>query len=328
MAGAQSQEPRAGRLQVRARSRKLTAADVEGARVDERSVVRHWLMRMTAHLVPTDDLGWLEPLFADRIRAQSIRRLDALGVGASERDKALRAIRRALDVEGLLTRSDAMGVAERSGLKIDVERRTHLSVLTVVGGPAFIGPDAGGGRTFAARSDWLGPLKPRPREEALAELARRYFAAFSPATERDFAYWSGLPLGDCREGMKRIAGELEPIGPGDSALIAMRGSVARAPRSPVVRLLGAFDTYLMGYASRGYAVDQAGAKEILPGGGILRPTICVDGRLVGTWRSKRVGRKLSVALEWFSEPDGDWAEALAAEVEDIARFEGPEPTAA
>lgn len=284
-------------------------------------------MRMTAHLVPTDDLGWLEPLFADRIRAQSIRRLDALGVGASERAKALRAIRRALEREGVLSRSDAMGVAERSGLRIDVERRTHLSVLTVVGGPAFIGPDAGG-RTFAARNDWLGPLKPRPREEALAELARRYFAAFSPATERDFAYWSGLPLGDCRAGMKRIGKELEPIGSGDFALFGMRGSVARAPRSPVVRLLGAFDTYLMGYASRGHAVDEAGAKEIMPGGGILRPTICVDGRFVGTWRSKRVGRKLSVTFEWFSEPDGLWAEAIAAEARDVARFEGLEPGSA
>ena len=121
------------------------------------------------------------------------------------------------------------------------------------------------------------------REDSLAELARRYFAAFAPATERDFAKWSGLPLGECRVGMKRIAGELESVGPSSQGLFGPRGFDSRVPRSPVVRLLPAFDTYLMGYESRSHAVDEAGEKVILPGGGILRPTICVDGRFVGTW---------------------------------------------
>ena len=90
----------------------------------------------------------------------------------------------------------------------------------------------------------------------------------------------------------------------------------------MVRLLPAFDTYLMGYASRAHAVDEAGAKRILPGGGILRPTICVDGRFVGLWSSKRSGKRLEVELEPFAGFDERWREAIAAEVADIGRFEG------
>ena len=310
---------------MRARSRGLTAADVEAARVDERSIIRHWVMRMTVHLFPVDDFGWLTSLFAARMEAWSLRRLEALGLSPRERDRAVDAICKAIEREGAISRTEAMEVAERTGIAVDVQRRTHLSVLTVVGGTACIGPDAGRTSQLVATREWIGEFETPSRDEALAELARRYFRAFAPASERDFAKWSGLPLGECRLGMERIAAELEQLGGAGQALFAPKGFDTRAPRSPVVRLLPHFDTYLMGYASRSHAVDEAGEKVILPGGGILRPTICVDGRFVGTWSRKNSQNKVSIKLEPF-EPferiDERWMPALEAEARDIARFEG------
>jgi hypothetical protein len=281
-------------------------------------------MRHTVHLFPTEDFGWLAPLFAPRIVAWSMRRLEQLGLTPSERDGALKAIRRAVNREGAITRTEAMEAAARTGIEIDVERRTHLSVLTVVGGAACIGPDHGRGSTFVQTREWIGEPKSPDREASLAELARRYFTAFAPATERDFAKWSGLPLGECRIGIERVAGELVALGPSSQGLLGPRGFSLRAPRSPVVRLLPAFDTYLMGYASRSHAVDAAGEKLILPGGGILRPTICVDGRFAGTWSQAKSKTKLAVRLDPFARIDERWEPALAAEAADIARFEGLE----
>src|SRR5690349_7919277 len=60
--GLQAQEPAAAALGVRVRSDGLTAADVEQARAEDRSVVRLWAMRSTLHLVATTDLDWLLPL--------------------------------------------------------------------------------------------------------------------------------------------------------------------------------------------------------------------------------------------------------------------------
>ena len=320
--GAQSQDQPPGRLQIRARSKGLTAADVERARLEERSIIRHWVMRTTVHLFPTEDFGWLTPLFKERIVSWSMRRLEALGLTPAERDRALTAIRKAIEREGAVTRNEAMEVAEATGIEVDVQRRTHLSVITVVGGTACIGPDHGRGSVFVDTREWIGTFKTPDREDSLAELARRYFAAFAPATERDFAKWSGLPLGECRVGMKRIAGELEPVGPSSQGLFGPRGFDSRVPRSPVVRLLPAFDTYLMGYESRSHAVDEAGEKVILPGGGILRPTICVDGRFVGTWSRKNTKKQVSVTLEPFDRIDERWMSALEAEAADIGRFEG------
>jgi hypothetical protein len=78
----------------------------------------------------------------------------------------------------------------------------------------------------------------------------------------------------------------------------------------------------MGYASRRHAVDEAGERVVLPGGGVLRPTICVDGRFAGTWRSKRSGKRLAIELEPFGQIDAAWLPALESEAADIARFDG------
>jgi hypothetical protein len=320
--GAQSQEPRAGRLQVRARTRNLTSADVEHARVEERSIMRHWVMRMTVHLIPVDDYRWLAPLFRERMTRWSLGRLGILGIEDNQREKAIAAMRDAIGRRGAMTRGELVEVAERTGLVVTTQVRTHLMMLLVVEGSACIGPEVGRESALVATRDWIGQAKLREREESLAELARRYLGAFAPASERDFASWSGLPLGDCRAGLERIASELREVRAGDETLLAPKGWAARAPRSPVVRLLPAFDTYLMGYASRAHAVDDAGAKRILPGGGILRPTICVDGRFVGLWSSKRSGKRLEVELEQFGTFEDSWREAIATEVADIGRFEG------
>jgi hypothetical protein len=320
--GAQSQDQPPGRHQIRVRSTGLTAADVERARIEERSIIRHWVMRMTVHLFPVEDFGWLTPLFADRIVASSMRRLEALGLTPAERDRALAAIRKVIQRDGAVTRTEAMEVAARAGIEVDVERRSHLSVITVVGGTACIGPDHGRGSVFVDTREWIGAFKTPAREDCLAELARRYFAAFAPATERDFAKWSGLPLGECRIGIERIASELEPIGSSGHRLLAPRGFDGRVPRGPAVRLLPAFDTYLMGYASRSHAVEEAGERVILPGGGVLRPAICVDGRLVGTWSRTNAKKKVAVTLEPFDRIDERWMPALEAEAADIARFDG------
>ena len=54
----------------------------------------------------------------------------------------------------------------------------------------------------------------------------------------------------------------------------------------------------------------------------MRPTICIDGRFVGTWRSKKSARGIDLTLEPFSPLEDAWLPALEAEAQDVARFEG------
>src|SRR3954451_24385451 len=107
IAGAQAQDVYAGPLTFRSRSRRVTAADIKRARTEERSLLRTWVMRMTIHLIPTDDAGWWLPLFEPETERWSRRRLEQLGLSGAKQDKALGVIARALADEGPLTRTEA-----------------------------------------------------------------------------------------------------------------------------------------------------------------------------------------------------------------------------
>jgi Winged helix DNA-binding domain len=319
----QAQEPRAAKLAFRARSRGLVAADVDRARTDERSLLRAWVMRRTAHLVAAEDAGWLLGLFAGQLARQARKRMADFGLDRGGQDRALDLLRRAVEVDGPLTRPELGERLTEAGFEAASEIKVHLWVLATTEGGLCLGPDRGAQTCLVPVREWLGELERRPREDSLAELARRYLRAYGPATERDLARWSGLPLRDARSGVERIARELEPVRIGGATLLrAGRRRRRRARASPVVRLLGAYDNYNLGYESRGFAVDDRHVRRIAPGGGIVRATITVDGGFVGTWTSKRAGKRLQVAIEPFEPLDPDAEEAIDAEIADLGRFEG------
>src|SRR4051812_29116680 len=83
----QAQDPRGARLAVRARSTGLTAADVDRALTDDRSLVVSWLNRGTLHLVASEDYPWLHALTTPAIATGNLRRLEQEGVSpdAAER---------------------------------------------------------------------------------------------------------------------------------------------------------------------------------------------------------------------------------------------------
>jgi hypothetical protein len=320
----QAQEPRAARLAFRARCGRLSAADVDAARTEERSILRAWMMRKTVHLIPSEDAGWILPLFAPAIVRWSRRRLAHFGLDRRGQDRALALLHRAVDRDGPLTRPELGRRLEQAGFETGQEFKVHLWLLATLDGELCLGPDRGGQTCLVHTRDWIGTPEPRPREDSLAELARRYLRAFGPASERDFARWAGLPLRDVRSGLERIAAELGSVRSGEEELLTLQGAPRRAAPGPVVRLLGAFDNYNLGYVSREFAVDRDGERKINPGGGIIRPSVTVDGRSVAIWVSKRSGRRLSVSVEPFAELDPGWQRAIDDEIADIARFEALE----
>ncbi len=321
MAGAQAQDARAGRLAFRCRDARLTGADVDRARTEERSLVRAWVMRRTIHLLHADDAAWMLPLYESEMARWSRRRLGQLGMSEAAVERALGIVERALADDGPLTRPELAERVERGGVALDQHTRLHVFSLAVNTGVAAFGPDVSGNATLVARHDWLGEPGPHDRDGALRDLARRYFAAFAPATEIDFAGWAGLPLRDVRAAMSGIAGELAETRVGDTPAWGLRGAAPRAPRG-VVRLLGAYDTYLMGHRDRDFIAPPERWRRVMPGGGILRPAILVDGVAVGTWSSRRAGGKLRVELSPFPALDSATEAAIDAEIDDVARFEG------
>ena len=253
----------------------------------------------------------------------SRKRLADFGLDRRAQDRALRVLHDAVDADGALTRPELAERLERAGFETANEFKVHLWLLATLDGELCLGPDRGRQTCLVRTVDWLGTPEPRPRDDSLAELARRYLRAYGPATERDLARWAGLPLRDARLGFERIASELRAAGERSTL-----GAVPRVARSPVVRLLGAFDNYNLGYVDRGFAIAAEHERRVNPGGGIVRPSITVDGRFVGTWSSKRSGGRLAVAIQAFERLKPDVERAIEAEVADLGRFEGLDATIA
>lgn len=306
----QGQDPRGARLAVRARTEGLTAADVDRALSEDRSLLITWLNRGTLHLVRSEDYPWLHALTTPPLRASSVYRLDREGLTEADGERAMATIERALTDEGPLTRAQLRERLDAADVRTEGQALVHLLFMATLRGIAIRGPMVGKEHAFALTRDWLGPQPKVDREVALAELARRYLAGHGPADDRDLARWAGLPLRDSRAGLEAIAGELEQR---EDGLVDLRGREPALPL-PEPMLLGAFDPLLLGWCSR---AEIIGPHEFLvTNNGLFRPFALVKGRAVATWRFNR-GK---VAVEELEPVTKKAAKALAADAVDVERF--------
>jgi hypothetical protein len=78
----------------------------------------------------------------------------------------------------------------------------------------------------------------------------------------------------------------------------------------------------MGYRDRAFLAPDDRWAKIMPGGGMLRPCVLVDGVAVGLWRARRAGKQIIVELEPFERFDAATRTAIEVEVADLGRFEG------
>ena len=96
----QGQDPRGARLAVRARTEGLTAADVDRALSEERSLLITWLNRGTLHLVRSEDYPWLHALTTPPLFTSATRRLTQEGVPPDAAERGVATIERALAGRG------------------------------------------------------------------------------------------------------------------------------------------------------------------------------------------------------------------------------------
>jgi hypothetical protein len=322
----QAQVLSAAALGLRARSTGLRAADVTRAIDDERSIVRSWLMRGTLHLVASDDLRWLVHLLGPVVARAGATRHAQLGLGDDVKARGVSALRTILANSGPLTRYELVDRLRRRGLALDPKTQApiHLIALAAMEGVLCLGPDRGGESTYVLLDDWVPAARVPSREAALPELARRYAAACGPATIDDLSAWSGLSMAEARTAVAGAKASLSEVTIQGQPAFLLKGRARRAPttRSSFVRLLPAFDAYLLGYRRRDLAVPAALQRRLQRGGGWLHPAIIVNGRAIGAWALRRWPGNGQVHVEAFGLISKSVRAGINAEIDDIGRFLG------
>lgn len=347
----QAQDRTAWRLALRARVAGTTAADINLALTEKRTLLVAWLNRGTLHLVCAEDYPWLRALSAPTVATANARRLAQEGLSPDDVERGVATIERALEADGPLVRSRIRDRLAEQGIRTEGQALVHLLFAVVTRGIAVQGPMIGAEHAFVHAREWLGtaasPFSADDRDRALSELARRYLAGHGPATDADLAKWAGLPLRDARAGLRMIGAELVEMA-GGLVDVAARGQAAgssaaerpsaaewsTAGRGPAAqgfrqstqlppRLLPSWDPSLVGWTSRGPILPRGDEPCVIPpGGGLFRPFATVDGVAAATWGVRRSGDRLEVRIEPFRPLAPEAIEALQAEAHDVARFEG------
>ncbi|HUB98210.1 MAG TPA: winged helix DNA-binding domain-containing protein [Solirubrobacterales bacterium] len=297
----QGQDPRGARLAVRARSNCASAAEVDRALSEDRSLLITWVNRGTLHLIRSEDYPLLQLLTTPPLMTSCRRRLGQEGVSEAMAEKAVATIARAIAEGGPQTREQLRDRLDSAGLRTEGQALIHLFFLAAIQGVMVRGPMIGKQHAYVLVEDWLGRQQPIDRDLALAELARRYLAGHGPADDRDLARWAGLPLRDARAGLDAIASELDQRPDGLVDLAA----AARSQAMPPPRLLGAYDPLLLGWTSREEVVGPH--RLLVTDNGLFRPFALVDGRAVAVWGLRagkveieplaKVTKKAGAALE-------------------------------
>ncbi len=159
-------------------------------------------------------------------------------------------------------------------------------------------------------------------DQAIDEVARRHLRAFGPASVEDIAGWTGTRTPRVRGAIDRLGDRLVRFeDERGRALYDLPGGPLPDPETPApARLLGAFDSTLLAYASkRRERIMPEGMQEVVYQKGNLqiRPSFLVDGLVAGTWSSELRRREATLTLRPVAKLPKAAAAELTAEGEGL-----------
>ena len=292
MGALQAQDYAGAKWSVGIRLPGSTDEGIERALTDKK-FVRTWAMRGTLHFIAAPDIRWMLALLAPNIIAGNTRRYRELELDSRTLIRSNEVLLHALQGRKQLGRPVLRAVLEENDIPAEGQRLPYmLQRASLEGLICQIGVHRNN-PVYISLDEWLPGAGTMERDEARAELARRYFTSRGPATLQDFVWWSGLPVAEARAGLEAVKSSLtrETI---QSQTYWNRSFQAERETSSKVYLLPGFDEYLLSYKDRSASLDAVHGKIPAPPNGALRPTIMTGGRIVGTW--KRTIRKGTVVI--------------------------------
>jgi len=312
------------------RVEEVAPGDLERAVWDERAYVKTWAMRGTLHLLPAAEYPLIQAGWSTYEHYLKPVWLRNFGVTRDELELLIATVGEALDGPPLTRTELADEVARRTGSEplADKVRESWGALLKPASfrGRLCFGPSSGQNVRFTRPDRWVPDFAPVEPEAALPEVARRYLAAYGPATREDFGRWWGVPPARAKALLAALGDEatqVEVEGVTAWLLAADVADLAAAGPPHSVRLLPAFDPWVIG-ASRTVPDLLAGdvRDRIYRPQGWITPVLLVDGRMDGVWKHERAGGRVQVRIEPFVKLPARARQGAEQEAERLAAFFG------
>jgi hypothetical protein len=278
---------------------------------DHGAILRTHVLRPTWHFVAPADLRWMLALTAPRVHVKN-------GPYYRRHDLDDKQLHRAADVITAalagtqLTRTELAAELARKGIDTEGLRLTLIVMWCELEALICSGAMRGRQHTYALVDERVAEAPERETDDALGELATRYFASHGPATLTDFVWWSGLKVSEARRAVD-IAQPPEHV----------RKSEQLSEREPTgehtVHLLPNFDEYVIAYQDRSALLPLA-KQESVP---LDSHLLLIDGRMAGTWKRTLNTRHVTVSVQLPTSSDRvspDIRDALARQVGRLGTF--------
>ncbi|MBS1526245.1 MAG: AlkZ family DNA glycosylase [Bacteroidetes bacterium] len=254
-------------------------AQIEKA-FNDGEIIRTHVMRPTWHFVAPEDLRWMLELTAKRIRMHTATRLRFFELSDSIFARCADIITRLLEGGKQLIRTDIAAALKLGGIATDEQRFIHIMMEMELQQLVCSGGVQGKHLTYALLDERVPKTRIFSREEALANLAERYFSSHGPATVHDYAWWSGLTIADASAGLEMIKNKLNSDG-----MYWFAGDLPNQGDVPSqVLLLPNYDEYIVSYKDRSFAIDEKHVDKADPRGTIFNNTVVINGTIAGIWK--------------------------------------------
>src|SRR6185503_19751644 len=220
-----------------------------------------------------------------------------------------------------LTRTELGAALEKAGIVAEGVRLGYFMMSAELDGVICSGARRGRQFTYALLEERVPPVKSLTRDEALAELVKRYFSTRGPATLQDFTWWSGLTMVDAKHGIEMVkSGFDQKELDGQTYWFSTSGSNV-SQQSPMVYLLPNYDEYFIGLKDRsaiGLVMRDANIGKDDPS--VMAHLIILDGQLVGGWKRTLEKRKVIVELSPLTKLTKPEKKAVAEAADRFGKF--------
>jgi len=249
-------------------------------------LLRTHVMRPTWHFVAPEDIRWLLTLTAPRLLQAAHYYFKKYQLTDAILGRTGMLISQALEGGKHLTRPEIATLLVSKN--VDIRDQVHLAHIIIhaeATGLICSGVPRGKQQTYALVSERAPNAITLTREEALAELAKRYFQSHGPATLQDYTWWSGLTAADAAVGLQNSKANLisETI---NDQTYWFTPPISTAPHSTRVYLLPNYDEYIVAYADRSMVFDVHRYTDRLDSrqNPVFNNVIIIDGCIKGTWK--------------------------------------------
>lgn len=316
----QAQDYPGAKWAVGQRVRGATDASIEAA-FDRGEVVRVHALRPTWHLVAPADLRWIQALTGPRVQRILAVYDRQLGLDGRTLARAFRILERSLRDHTYKTRTEVAAALKSGGVEATGQTLARIMGHAELTALVCSGPQRGRHATYALVDERVPPARPLERDEALAELARRYFTSHGPATVRDFVWWSGLTVKDTRAGLAMIDAESEDVDGLTLWHVAARVRVPTVAGS--VHLLPNYDEYLVAYRDRQLVMPPSFKTMVAEQRtDIFANLVLADGRVAGSWRRVVTDTHVTVAVNLHRPVTRITRRAIDAAAQALGKFHG------